>query len=71
MFDHFAGGGMFADDPSIEVYHMFHKSMSGSNPDEKVMLGIRKYFWSLKYEEKMKIVQEKERILQESLKLLS
>ena len=70
VFDHFAGGGMFANDPMIDVYHMYHKSMSGTNSDEKVMLGMRKYFWQIRYEEKMKIVQEKERILQEATTLL-
>lgn len=70
MFDHFTGGGMFANNPPIEVYHMYHKPMSGTNSDEKVMLGIRKYFWSINYEEKIKIIQEKKRILQEAATLL-
>jgi len=70
VYNHFAGGGVFADDPAIEVYHLYHSSMSQSNPDERVMLGLRQYFWSLKYNEKMDIINEKEKIFLESVSLL-
>jgi predicted glycosyltransferase involved in capsule biosynthesis len=64
---HFAGGGMFADDPPIDVYHMYHEPKWFSNPDEPRMLDIRHSFWHYQHEEKCQIVAEKRRILQEAL----
>jgi hypothetical protein len=67
MYDHFQGGGVFADDPAIEVFHMYHKPMCYSNPDEWIMLKIRESFWNYTYNDKIKIIQEKKRILKQAV----
>lgn len=67
MYDHFQGGGVFADDPAIELYHMHHRPMYYSNPNEWIMLKIRESFWNYTYDEKIKIIQEKNKILKQAL----
>jgi hypothetical protein len=67
MYDHFQGGGVFADDPATELYHMHHRPMYYSNPDEWAMLKIRELFWKSPYDEKIKIIQEKNKVLKQAL----
>jgi predicted glycosyltransferase involved in capsule biosynthesis len=66
MGSHFYGGGTFADDPPIEVYHMYHEPMWYTNPDEKHMLYIRESFWKYSYEDKIKLIAEKKNTLKGS-----
>lgn len=66
MEGHFCGGGVFADDPAIEVYHMHHEPMWYTNPDEGGMLRIRESFWKYSYEDKMKLIQDKRSTLKDA-----
>jgi hypothetical protein len=64
---HFAGGGMFADDPPIEIYHMYHDSMQDSNPHLNFMCEIREAFWRCSYPDKLLILNKKRDILKSFL----
>jgi hypothetical protein len=66
---HFAGGGMFADDPPIEIYHMYHEPTYNTNPDQSQMLFLREIFWKSAYPDKLKVLESKRSILQKFLRI--
>lgn len=67
---HFAGGGVFANDPAIDVYHMYHVPMWYSNPHEYFMLDIRMSFWGFSHDEKIAVIDKKRNILLEAIDIL-
>lgn len=60
----FQGGGLYADDPAIEVYHMSHERGENSNPHHMSMRNILGSFFGYKYEDKMKIIYLKRDFLE-------
>lgn len=67
---HFAGGGMFADDPPIEIFHMYHPPTHDSNPDLHFMHFLRECFWHSPYEEKLRYTKYKKELLEEDIQKL-
>jgi len=67
MSYHFAGGGMFANNPPIEVYHMFHNTLCNTNPNIGLMEDARKAFWKGSYEGKLEIIEKKRDLLKKCL----
>lgn len=67
MSYHFAGGGLFADDPSIEIYHMYHVSMQSTNTYLDFMRNIRETFWHSSYADKLRILSKKKEVLKKFL----
>jgi hypothetical protein len=66
MGSHFAGSATYTDSPPIEVYHMHHENLAHKNPHYERMLDIRSSFWGYQYPERMKIVEEKAKILKDA-----
>jgi hypothetical protein len=63
----FNGGGTYADDPPIEVYHMAHLPTANTNPYYKPMISILESFYEYSYVDKFKIVVLKSEILKVAL----
>lgn len=66
----FASGGVFADNPSIEVYHMYHIPAESNNLRYKGMLDIRASYYSYLYQDKIKIINRKRDIFKEAKKCI-
>jgi hypothetical protein len=69
MTNCFAHSGTFADDPAIEVYHMFHASMENENKQYKDMLKFKRSYFEFIHADKLEIVNEKKSILLDALNI--
>lgn len=63
------GGGTFADDPAIEVYHLSHLSVVGQNKEYIDMLLYRRSYHSYTHVDKMRYIEYKREIWEEAKKL--
>ncbi len=63
------GNGVFADAPSIEVYHMFHVCLESQNKEFKRMLFYDHSYYSYSHEDKLKYNKHKKDILKEAKKV--
>lgn len=63
MTTHFHGSATFADNPSIDVYHLYHPLQSCNNPQYDYMLELLDSFWKFRYEDRKKIIDCKREFL--------
>lgn len=56
------GAGIYADDPPMRLYHLFHPPAISDNPDHDRMVEDQSMFWALPYDQKMQIVDLKEEL---------
>lgn len=62
----FATGGTFANDPAIEVCHMFHMSVENENTKYRDMLGYKLSYYRYQYQDKIAIIDKKREIFKEA-----
>ena len=60
---HQLGPEHYADDPPIEMYHLYHKTMSQENPLFLKMTKIHGEYWSQSYCQKMEYIEYKRSLL--------
>jgi hypothetical protein len=58
----FATGGVFANDPAIEVCHMFHMSVENENTRYRDMLGYRLSYYRYQHPDKIAFINKKREI---------
>jgi len=66
---HFVGSATYADSPPIEVYHMYHETLESSNPHYAEMTDARCSFWGYNQSDRLTVIKEKEKILNEAFSL--
>jgi len=65
---HFQGKAVYADNPPINIYHMYHDSVTYNNIYYWFMLDILHSFWGFSLKEKKEIVSIKSYLFKEFLK---
>ena len=58
----------YADEPAIELFHMWHERQIGNNPHLHIMENYMTNFKTLSNEDKLKVVEHKKNILEDIIK---
>lgn len=56
---HFQGSAVYADDPEIEVYHLDHPNLDGTNPKHNLMLNYLGSYYRAPYQSKRSLIDSK------------
>jgi len=64
---HFQGNGVYADDPKIDVYHLYHPSVQNNNPYYPKMLEVLDSFYKFSNKDRLELIELKKQIFREAL----